>query len=215
MLLVLQLVSSPAGRKSVRCQVHDHRTGSGCQSVAHLADPHLSLRKYSVEGDCFHAGSDDSCAPHDHCAGSQLASTTVRQVHLRHYLHLSRSGSVPKVSTRPFHRRSSLTQNSRFSSHSSAYRFLVSFILLSGVVLSNSYTSGFASVLTIPRYGKSIETIHDFVQTPYRWGAPAIAWVLSLFGADSVGDPGFTSGSMSRYLNRFSTTSKPWSGSST
>ncbi|XP_039442687.1 uncharacterized protein LOC120423077 [Culex pipiens pallens] len=71
------------------------------------------------------------------------------------------------------------------NSHSSAYRFLVSFILLSGVVLSNSYTSGFASVLTIPRYGKSIETIHDFVQTPYRWGAPAIAWVLSLFGADS------------------------------
>ncbi|XP_053686084.1 uncharacterized protein LOC128735624 [Sabethes cyaneus] len=71
------------------------------------------------------------------------------------------------------------------NSVSSSYRWLISFILLSGVVLSNSYSSGLASVLTVPKYGKSIETIHDFVQTPYRWGAPAIAWVLSLYGADS------------------------------
>ncbi|XP_065087711.1 uncharacterized protein LOC135709328 [Ochlerotatus camptorhynchus] len=71
------------------------------------------------------------------------------------------------------------------NSISSSYRVLISFILLSGVVLSNSYASGLASVLTVPRYGKPIETIHDFVQTPYRWGAPAIAWVLSLFGADA------------------------------
>ncbi|XP_055536590.1 uncharacterized protein LOC129725140 [Wyeomyia smithii] len=71
------------------------------------------------------------------------------------------------------------------NSVSSSYRWLVSFILLSGVVISNSYSSGLASVLTVPKYGKSIETIDDFVQTPFRWGAPAIAWVLSLYGADS------------------------------
>nr|XP_029721583.1 uncharacterized protein LOC109425844 [Aedes albopictus] len=67
----------------------------------------------------------------------------------------------------------------------SSYRVLICFILLSGVVLSNSYASGLASVLTIPRYGKSIETIHEYSQTPYRWGAPAIAWVLSLLGVES------------------------------
>ncbi|XP_039442686.1 glutamate receptor ionotropic, delta-2-like [Culex pipiens pallens] len=68
----------------------------------------------------------------------------------------------------------------------SSYRILISFMLLSGVVLSNSYAGGLASVLTIPRYEKSLETIHDFVQSPYRWGAPAIAWILSLVDAESI-----------------------------
>ncbi|XP_058827155.1 uncharacterized protein LOC131687124 [Topomyia yanbarensis] len=71
------------------------------------------------------------------------------------------------------------------NSASSSYRVLISFILLSGVVLSNSYASGLASVLTIPRYGKSIENIHDFVESSYRWAAPAWAWVLSLYAADT------------------------------
>lgn len=59
-------------------------------------------------------------------------------------------------------------------------------MLLSGVVLSNSYAGGLASVLTIPRYEKSLETIHDFAQSPYRWGDPAIAWILSLVDAETV-----------------------------
>ncbi|XP_058461913.1 uncharacterized protein LOC131436933 [Malaya genurostris] len=71
--------------------------------------------------------------------------------------------------------------NSVFSS----YRVLISFILLSGVVLSNTYASGLASVLTIPRYGKPLETIHDFVESPYRWGASSLAWILSLESADT------------------------------
>ncbi|XP_001661286.2 uncharacterized protein LOC5574238 [Aedes aegypti] len=67
----------------------------------------------------------------------------------------------------------------------SSYRVLICFILLSGVVISNSYASGLASVLTIPRYGKSLETIHDFTQTPYRWAAPADAWIFALLGAEN------------------------------
>ncbi|XP_055590895.1 uncharacterized protein LOC129742976 [Uranotaenia lowii] len=71
------------------------------------------------------------------------------------------------------------------NSVSSSYRILIAFILLSGVVLSNSYAGALACVLTVPRFEKSIETIHEFVSSPYRWGAPAIAWILSLFGANS------------------------------
>ncbi|EDS29843.1 conserved hypothetical protein [Culex quinquefasciatus] len=67
-----------------------------------------------------------------------------------------------------------------------SYQILISSVLLSGVVLSNSYSGGLASVLTVPRYGKSLETIHDFAQSPYRWGVPAIAWVLAIFDAESV-----------------------------
>ncbi|XP_058832492.1 uncharacterized protein LOC131690606 [Topomyia yanbarensis] len=71
------------------------------------------------------------------------------------------------------------------NSISSSYRVLISFILLSGVVLSNSYAGGLASVLTVPRYEKSIETVHDYVLSPYRWAAPAVAWIFALFGAES------------------------------
>lgn len=71
------------------------------------------------------------------------------------------------------------------STTTSSYRILISFMLLSGVVLSNSYAGGL-SVLTIPRYEKSLETIHDFAQSPYRWGDPAIAWILSLVDAETV-----------------------------
>ncbi|EDS28973.1 conserved hypothetical protein [Culex quinquefasciatus] len=45
---------------------------------------------------------------------------------------------------------------------------------------------GLASVLTVPRYEKSLETIHDFAQSPYRWGDPAIAWILAIVDAESV-----------------------------
>ncbi|EDS28974.1 conserved hypothetical protein [Culex quinquefasciatus] len=61
-------------------------------------------------------------------------------------------------------------------------------------VLSNSYAGGLASVLTVPRYGKSLETIHDFAQSPYRWGVPAIAWILAIVDAESVWIP--------QYLNK-------------
>ncbi|XP_055527735.1 uncharacterized protein LOC129720297 [Wyeomyia smithii] len=71
------------------------------------------------------------------------------------------------------------------NSVSSSYRWLIAFVLISGVVLSNSYSRGLASVLTIPKYGKSIETIHNFVQTTFRWGDPSYTWILSLIGADS------------------------------
>ncbi|XP_039442700.2 uncharacterized protein LOC120423090 isoform X2 [Culex pipiens pallens] len=67
-----------------------------------------------------------------------------------------------------------------------SYRVLIACVLLSGVVISNSYSGGLASVLTVPRYGKSLETIHDFAQSPYRWGDPAIAWVLAIVDAESV-----------------------------
>ncbi|XP_062556960.1 uncharacterized protein LOC134221795 [Armigeres subalbatus] len=78
------------------------------------------------------------------------------------------------------------SSSSTFSTISSSYRLLISFILLSGVVLSNSYSSGLASVLTIPRYEKSIETVHEFAQSSFRWGGPALAWVLSLIGVEAV-----------------------------
>ncbi|XP_062555554.1 uncharacterized protein LOC134220503 [Armigeres subalbatus] len=78
-----------------------------------------------------------------------------------------------------------LDQGVFLNSISSSYRVLISFVLLSGVVLSNSYSSGLASVLTVPKYGKPIETIHEFSQTTYRWGAPAIAWILSLIGVEN------------------------------
>ncbi|XP_053686083.1 uncharacterized protein LOC128735623 [Sabethes cyaneus] len=71
------------------------------------------------------------------------------------------------------------------NSVSSSYRVLISFILLSGVVLSNSYAGGLASVLTVPQYEKSITTIHDYVQSPFRWGAPAFAWILILIGVET------------------------------
>ncbi|XP_055533378.1 uncharacterized protein LOC129723281 [Wyeomyia smithii] len=71
------------------------------------------------------------------------------------------------------------------NSVSTSYRLLISFILLSGVVLSNSYSGGLASVLTVPKYEKPINTIHDFVLSPFRWAAQSIAWIFALIGAES------------------------------
>uniref|UniRef100_A0A8D8NZR9 (northern house mosquito) hypothetical protein n=1 Tax=Culex pipiens TaxID=7175 RepID=A0A8D8NZR9_CULPI len=69
------------------------------------------------------------------------------------------------------------------STHS--YRSLICFIMLSGVVLSNSYSGGLASVLTIPRFEKSLDTIHNFALSQYRWAAPSIAWTFTIADAET------------------------------
>ncbi|KAL9703839.1 hypothetical protein quinque_007357 [Culex quinquefasciatus] len=73
-----------------------------------------------------------------------------------------------------------------FSPLSKKTEIIISSIYYQWICQFLDYSRGLASVLTVPRYGKSLDTIHDFAQSPYRWGVPAIAWILAIVDAESV-----------------------------
>jgi hypothetical protein len=65
-----------------------------------------------------------------------------------------------------------------------AYRLVLGMLLISGLMLSYSYTGELASVLTVPRFAKAIDTVKQFCESPYNWGNPSEAWVQSNRGTD-------------------------------
>nr|BAR64800.1 ionotropic receptor [Ostrinia furnacalis] len=59
-------------------------------------------------------------------------------------------------------------------------RSITGWMLLTGLVLDNAYGGGLASVFTVPKYEKSIDTVQDIVDRGMEWGATHDAWVFSL-----------------------------------
>ncbi|GAB0095110.1 Ionotropic glutamate receptor [Sergentomyia squamirostris] len=62
----------------------------------------------------------------------------------------------------------------------SSIRILRSILLLSGVIIVNSYSGGLASVLTVPKYQERIDTNRQLAASGTTWVAPSCAWVYSL-----------------------------------
>ncbi|KAL0840331.1 hypothetical protein ABMA28_015598 [Loxostege sticticalis] len=59
-------------------------------------------------------------------------------------------------------------------------RSITGWLLLTGLVLDNAYGGGLASVFTVPKYEKPINTVQDIVDRGIDWGATHDAWVFSL-----------------------------------
>ncbi|KAJ9598703.1 hypothetical protein L9F63_010613 [Diploptera punctata] len=48
------------------------------------------------------------------------------------------------------------------------------------LLITSSYSSGLASILTVPRFGSPIETVNDLAYSNMHWAATHPAWIFSL-----------------------------------
>uniref|UniRef100_A0A182QGG8 Uncharacterized protein n=1 Tax=Anopheles farauti TaxID=69004 RepID=A0A182QGG8_9DIPT len=51
--------------------------------------------------------------------------------------------------------------------------FLFGTLLLAGFIVSNMYSSGLASIMTVPQYEKSIDTVVDLAASGMKWYGPS------------------------------------------
>ncbi|XP_055847718.1 uncharacterized protein LOC129913189 [Episyrphus balteatus] len=65
-----------------------------------------------------------------------------------------------------------------------AARFFLSTLLLAGITLENTYSGQLKSLLTIPLFTDPVDTIKKFSATTWKWGAPAPAWVMTIWDSD-------------------------------
>ncbi|XP_059611030.1 uncharacterized protein LOC132257966 [Phlebotomus argentipes] len=66
----------------------------------------------------------------------------------------------------------------------SSVRGLVAILLVSSLVLGNSYGGALSSVLTVPSYEDSVDTVRKIVDKGYKWGGPSLAWVNTIMRAE-------------------------------
>lgn len=63
---------------------------------------------------------------------------------------------------------------------------LIGSILFVGLMIGNAYSGGLASVMTVPRFEKSIDTVQDLADRNLRWGSTHDAWIFSIQLATQV-----------------------------
>uniref|UniRef100_A0A182SY81 Ionotropic glutamate receptor C-terminal domain-containing protein n=1 Tax=Anopheles maculatus TaxID=74869 RepID=A0A182SY81_9DIPT len=57
---------------------------------------------------------------------------------------------------------------------------LIGSLLFVGLMIGNAYSGGLASVMTVPRYEKSIDTVQELADRNLRWGSTHDAWIFSI-----------------------------------
>ncbi|XP_058061658.1 uncharacterized protein LOC131211974 [Anopheles bellator] len=57
---------------------------------------------------------------------------------------------------------------------------LVGSLLMVGLMIGNAYSGGLSSVMTVPRFEKSIDTVQDLADSELRWGSTHDAWIFSI-----------------------------------
>uniref|UniRef100_A0A182MC87 Ionotropic glutamate receptor C-terminal domain-containing protein n=1 Tax=Anopheles culicifacies TaxID=139723 RepID=A0A182MC87_9DIPT len=62
----------------------------------------------------------------------------------------------------------------------SSQMLLIGSLLFVGLMIGNAYSGGLASVMTVPRYEKSIDTVQDLADRNLRWGSTHDAWIFSI-----------------------------------
>lgn len=66
------------------------------------------------------------------------------------------------------------------SIESTSIRHLVNWLHIMFMLLATSYSSGLASILTVPSYEPPVDTVTDLVNSQLQWGATHDAWIFSL-----------------------------------
>ncbi|XP_050306285.1 uncharacterized protein LOC126743299 [Anthonomus grandis grandis] len=59
-------------------------------------------------------------------------------------------------------------------------RYLMGLVFITTLVLSTTYDSGLSTIMTIPKYENSIDTVDDLVKSGLDWGGTSDAWIKSI-----------------------------------
>jgi hypothetical protein len=63
-------------------------------------------------------------------------------------------------------------------------KLVMGLMLVLSLVLTSTYSSGLASIMTLPRYENAIDTVEDFAGSGLDWGATQDAWITSIQNAE-------------------------------
>lgn len=65
-------------------------------------------------------------------------------------------------------------------------RYFMSLLFMFQLFLTSTYSSGLATVMTIPRYDAPINSVQEFHQSGIYWGATQEAWITSIQHVNDV-----------------------------
>lgn len=65
-------------------------------------------------------------------------------------------------------------------------KYFMGLLFIFEVFLTSTYSSGLASIMTIPRYEHPVNTVNDFYRSGVYWGATQEAWITSIQRAEDV-----------------------------